>query len=307
MHYRSLPFTLRQLQYVVAVADARSFRRAAELCFVSQPALSSQVAEVESALGVKLFERDRRRVLVTAAGKELAERGRQLLLGAGALTEAARRFVNPLEGVLRVGVIPTIGPYLVPLLDPALRASYPSLSLRWLEEKTEVLVQRVQEGELDLALLALETDIGGLDHDTVLVDPFLLAAPPGDPLAGGDGPVPPGVLNERDVLLLDEGHCFRDQALDLCSTVGAREMGFRATSLATLVQMVAGGTGITLLPEIAVGLENRHDLLVTRPFESPPPRRTIAFAWRPQSPFAEAFHALTRVAREAVATHRGAV
>ncbi len=301
MHYRTLPFTLRQLQYVVAVADARNFRRAAELCFVSQPALSAQVAEVEAALGVKLFERDRRRVLVTAAGEDLAERARQLLLGAGALMEAAKRFLNPLEGVLRVGVIPTIGPYLVPLLDPALRGTYPSLTLRWLEDKTEVLVQRVHEGELDLALLALEADIGGLDHDTVLVDPFLLAAPPSDPLGRGDGAVPAEILNERDVLLLDEGHCFRDQALDLCSSVGAREMGFRATSLATLVQMVAGGTGITLLPEIAIELENRHGLLVTRAFESPSPRRTIAFAWRPGSPFADAFRALTATARVAVA------
>ena len=301
MHFRTLPFTLRQLQYVVAVAGTLNFRRAAEACFVSQPALSAQVAEVEAALGVKLFERDRRRVLVTAAGEDLVARARQLLLSAGALTDDAKRFLNPLDGVLRVGVIPTIGPYLVPVLDPALRAAYPSLSLRWLEDKTEVLVRRVLDGELDLALLVLEAEIGGLDHDTVHVDPFLLAVPRADPLAQTEGALPAAVLHERDVLLLDEGHCFRDQVLDLCSAVGAREMGFRATSLATLVQMVAGGAGITLLPGIAVELENRQGLLATRVFESPPPRRTIAFAWRPGSPNADAFRRLTRTARETVA------
>src|SRR5215510_15174538 len=164
---RTYNFTLRQIQYAVAVADTLSFRRAAERCNVSQPSLSAQVAEMEAALGVPLFERDRRGVLITAAGHELVARARRVLLEADDFIEAAHRFVDPLAGTLRIGVIPTIGPYLLPRVVPVLNKAYPRLMLIWIEDKTEVLVRSVGHGELDAALLALEADLGDLDHDVL--------------------------------------------------------------------------------------------------------------------------------------------
>src|SRR5215470_9943237 len=161
---KSYNFTLRQLQYIVAVADMMSFRRAAERCNVSQPSLSAQVAEMEAALGVPLFERDRRGVLVTAAGLELITRARRVLVEADDLTESANRFVDPLAGTLRIGVIPTIAPYLLPHVVPALRKAYPQLTFIWIEDKTETLVRSVNHGLLDSALLALEANIGDLEH-----------------------------------------------------------------------------------------------------------------------------------------------
>ena len=160
-------FSLRQIQYAVAVADLKSFRRAAERCNVSQPSLSSQVAEIETALGVRLFERDRRGVMITTAGTELIERMRRVLVETDDLSKAARRFVDPLAGTLRIGVIPTIGPYLLPAAAAALRKELPRLALAWLEDKTEALVRRVRLGKLDGALLALESDIGDLSYETI--------------------------------------------------------------------------------------------------------------------------------------------
>src|ERR671925_1279283 len=166
---KSFNFTLRQLQYVVAVAEMLSFRRAAERCNVSQPSLSAQVAELETALGFSLFERDRRGVLVTAAGQEIISRARRVLVEADDFVETANRFLDPLAGTLRIGVIPTIGPYLLPRVVPALRKAYPRMMLIWIEDKTEVLVRRVAHGDLDAALLALESDLGDLEHDVVTV------------------------------------------------------------------------------------------------------------------------------------------
>jgi LysR family hydrogen peroxide-inducible transcriptional activator len=296
---RTLPLTLRQLQYVVAVADAKSFRRAAERCHVSQPSLSAQVAELEGALGVRLFERDRRRVLLTPAGEELVGRARRVLLEAEDLTEVAKRHVDPLAGTLRVGVIPTIGPYLLPAIDPALRKAFPRLALLWTEDKTPVLVQRLERGELDAAFLALEADLGDLEHEVVGRDPFVLATAKDHRLAQGSRPVRVDDLRDEHVLLLDEGHCFRNQALDLCAKAGIEEMGFRATSLATLAQMTAAGSGITLLPELAVEVENRRGQLAIRPFGKPIPQRTIVLAWRRRSALAESLRAIAAQARTA--------
>jgi LysR family transcriptional regulator, hydrogen peroxide-inducible genes activator len=293
------PFTLRQLQYVVAVAEAKSFRGAAERCFVSQPSLSSQIAEVEGALGVRLFERDRRRVLLTPAGEEIVARARRVLLAADDVGDAAKRHVDPLAGTLRIGVIPTMGPYLLPEIDPALRQAFPRLNLVWTEDKTEVLVGRVQHGVLEAALLALEADLGGLEHEVVGHDPFVLALPMGHPLAKSQKPLPVRDLDHEAVLLLDEGHCLRDQALELCSTAGAEELGFRATSLGTLAQMVAGGSAITLLPETALEVENRRGLLAIRPFAAPVPSRTVVLAWRRGSALTESLRHIAREARKA--------
>ncbi len=292
-----LPFTLRQLQYVVAVAETGGFRRAAEHCHVSQPSLSAQVAEVERALGVVLFERRPRRVLPTPAGAALVERARRLLVDAGELAAAARRLDDPLAGTLRVGVIPTVGPYLLPEIDPALREAFERLELVWREDRTAGLVRAIEGGDLDAAIVALESDLGSLEHRRLGRDPFVLALPPGHRLARGRGRVDLGALGGERVLLLDDGHCLRDQALSICSTVGVVEPGFRATSLPTLVQMVAGGLGVTLLPQMAVEAETRHRALRIRRLAEPEPARTVVLVWRPRSPLAGAFGRLVDVAR----------
>ncbi len=303
MSFAPLPLTLRQLQYLVAIDDAKSFRRAAERCRVAQPSLSAQVAELERALGVQVFERSRRGVLLTAAGGELVERARRVLLEADDLVDAARRFVDPLEGTLRIGVIPTIGPYLLPDVVPALHAEYPKLSLLWVEDKTDVLVRKIARGELDAALLALEADLGELEHEVIASDPFLLATPVDHPLARGTRPVRPEELGGEKVLLLDDGHCFREQALTYCQGAKAEELGFRATSLSTLAQMVSSGAGVTLLPSVAVETETRRSALVIRRFARPVPARTIVLARRPRTPLAPALHRIAFTLRAAFPKH----
>jgi LysR family hydrogen peroxide-inducible transcriptional activator len=291
------PFTLRQLQYAVAIADTLSFRKAAERCRVAQPSLSAQLAELETALGVRLFERDRRRVLLTTAGRELVERARHVLREADDLFEKARRAQDPLAGTLRIGVIPTISPYLLPRLTTAFRAAFPRLTILWTEDKTENCVRALDEGNLDAALLALEADVGDLEHAVIGIDPFVLATPPGHPLSTKTTPLRPNDLRDADVLLLDDGHCFREQALAVCTTAKAHELEFRATSLPTLAQMVAGGAGITLLPNMAVPTEAKRARLRVRPFAAPAPKRTIVLSWRKRSPLAGALEALATEAR----------
>lgn len=274
------PFTLRQLQYFVEIAQTRSFRRAADACHVSQPALSAQLAALEAALGVRLFDRDRRHVLPTAAGQQLLDRARRTLLDADDLIEAARLSRDPLSGTLRIGVIPTLSPYLLPELVPAVHAAYPRLTILWIEQKTEVLIEQLQAGALDGALLALEASIGDVDREIIGKDPFVLAAPLGHPLAEPRGPARLRDLDDSAVLLLDEGHCLRDQALAFCKRAGAHELDFRATSLSTLVQIVASGAGVTLLPRVALPVETRRAEIAVRPITDPAPYRTIALAWR---------------------------
>jgi|MudIll2142460700_1097286.scaffolds.fasta_scaffold189906_2 LysR family hydrogen peroxide-inducible transcriptional activator len=294
------PVTLRQLQYVVAVADTRSFRRAAERCRVSQPSLSAQVAEAEHALGVRFFERDRRRVIVTAAGAALIERARRLLLEADDLVEEARRVSDPLAGTLRLGVLPTIGPYLLPAVAPALRRAFPKLLLVWSEEKTADLVSRVAAGDLDGALVAREASLGDLVLAPLGVDPFVLAAARSHPLARSSAPVSLGSLSGEHVLLLDDGHCLREQALAVCSEAAAEELGFRATSLPTLVEMVASGAGVTLLPRIAARAEGRRTDIRMRPFADPAPGRTLVLAWRRGSAVEPALRAVADTIRSAL-------
>jgi len=248
---------------------------------------------------VRLFERDRRRVLVTAAGKEVLERARRVLVEADDLSAAAERAGDPLAGALRIGVIPTISPYLLPSVAPGLRAAYPRLTTVWVEDKTEPLVQALDAGALDAALLALEAPIGDVEHAVVAVDPFVLATRRDDPLGAKASPARPAELRQAAVLLLDDGHCFRDQALALCSTAKARELEFRATSLPTLAQMVAGGAGVTILPQLAVPTEAARAGLRVRAFASPVPHRTIALCWRKRSPLSSALKALAVTIRAA--------
>ena len=250
------------------------------LCRVAQPSLSAQIAEVERALGTRLFERDRRRVFPTPAGAVLLERIRALLVAADDLAVAASQLGDPLVGPLHLGVIPTIAPYLLPDLLPAMRRRHPGLQPLWREDKTDVLAAMVSAGELVAALVALEAPLPGLARRPLGHDPFVLCAPRKHPLASGRGPLPTSALADQNVLLLDEGHCLREQALAVCSVEGALEPGFRATSLATLVQVVAGGAGVTLLPRLAVPVERRRAPVVLRRFAKPEPRRTLGLVWR---------------------------
>src|SRR5512137_1854488 len=293
------PFTLRQLQYVAAVAELRSFRRAAERCHVSQPSLSAQVIQLEEALGVRLFERGGRRVLVTAAGEVVLPRLRRLLLEADDLADSVRQLGDPLSGTLRLGVIPTISPYLLPEVVPEMRARHPGLSAVWVEDKTETLMEALRDGRLDGALLALEAPLGEVEKEVICEDPFVLVAPPGHPLVQSSAPATPQEMRGAGFLLLDDGHCFRDQALDYCATARGRELDFRATSLATLAQMVAGGAGVTLLPRLAVPVENRRSELSVRRLAIPEPHRTLALVWRPRSPLGPALRLLGQTLREA--------
>ncbi len=293
------PFTLRQLQYALAVADELSFHRAAARCHVSQPSLSAQLAELEESLGVRLFERDRRRVLVTAAGKPLLEQARRVVLGADDLVELALRGGDPFVGKLTLGVIPTVSPYLLPKVTPVLHQRFPKLTLSWMEEKTAVLVQALADGRLDGAVVALEAELGPVEQVVIAKDQFVLATPVDHPLAHGAGGVSRRELAGADVLLLDEGHCLREQALEYCSRTRAHELEFRATSLPTLVQMVAGGAGVTLLPGLAVETEAARAQVALRPFEAPAPERTIALIFRRRSPFTESLTTLAKVMRDA--------
>ncbi|HEY2902438.1 MAG TPA: LysR substrate-binding domain-containing protein [Polyangia bacterium] len=292
------PFSTRQLQYAVAVADARSFRRAAALCGVSQPSLSAQLGLLEDALGVRLFERDRRRVLPTAAGEDLVARARRVLLETDDLLNAARRLGDPLAGVLRLGVIPTISPYLLPEIVPPMRRAHPRLTVRWIEDKTATLVRHLHAGELDAALLALEAELGDLQSELIGRDPFVLAVPRKHPLARATGAATLADLRGASVLLLDDGHCLRGQALALCANARTEELGFRATSLPTLAQMVSAGAGVTLLPRLAVPTESRRSALVIRPLADPTAHRTIALVWRPTSPLVPSLRKLAATIRQ---------
>ncbi len=295
--------TLRQLEYFVALAERLNFRRAAEACFVSQPSLSAQIAGLEGTLGVQLFERDRRGVRLTAAGEALVPGARETLAACGRLGQLARSFGAPLTGPLRLGAIPTVGPYLLPRVLPAIARDWPELQVYLREDTTARLLEGLEAGRLDLLLLAIDLDLGSVETMPLFSDPFVVAVPEGDELAGAEE-AQPSDLDGRDVLLLEEGHCLRDQALPICTAAGADEMsGFRGTSLGTIAQMVAAGLGVTLLPELAVEREAAAAPgLRTIPFGSDGPSRSIGLAWRASSPREAEFRTLGETLQRAWAS-----
>jgi len=290
--------SLRQLECLVAVAEHLSFRRAAEVVGITQPALSLQIQQLERMLGLHLFERDRRRVLATPSGEALAARAREALAEVDAFVETASNLLDPLAGTLRLGVIPTIAPYVLPALVAAARKKLPKLRLLLREDQTARLVEQVQAGKLDLALLALEADLGALETRTLYADPFVLTVPGTHALAARKQAKEQD-LAEESVLLLEDGHCLRDQALAICRRGGARELGdFRASSLNTLVRMVASGAGITLLPAMSLEHEiHGQDRLTTLPLERRPVR-TIGLAYRASTARRALFERLSELLRE---------
>ncbi len=274
--------SLRQLRYLVAVADRLNFRAAAESCFVTQSTLSAGIKELENQLGVELVERDKRHVRLTRAGEEVVAKARALVAQAHDLVDTARRAAEPLAGPFRLGVIPTIAPFLLPRVAPKLREAYPRLKLYLREDLTERLLDRVRSAELDAALIALPYETGELAVRELFRDEFWFVARSDDPLAR-EKAVAVERLEPRDIVLLEEGHCLRDHAIVACGVRAPGEApAVEATSLATLVQMVEGGLGVTLLPEMTLkaGILSGTSL-IARPFARRVPARTIALVSRP--------------------------
>jgi LysR family hydrogen peroxide-inducible transcriptional activator len=292
--------SIRQLEYLVAVADELHFGRAARACAVTQPALSTQIQQLEDLLGMQLFERSRRGVIVTPLGEEIVERARAALREIDSLRDVSQR-MRPMQGSLRLGVIPTIAPYVLPGWLSEVRAAFPELQVWLREDQTERIVALLDKGSLDLLLLALPA--GDTHHESMLLfqEPFVLAVPPTHRLASPSRrEIRESELEGEEVLLLEDGHCFRDQALEVCSRAGARESArIRATSLNTLAQMTASGLGITLLPASAVPTQTRDTRdLVIHPFAPPIPTREVGLLWRGGSAREEEFRMLGEFLRE---------
>ena len=276
---------LRDLHYLVALAEQRHFGHAAQACFVSQPTLSTQIKKLEEELGVALVERTPRKVLLTDVGREIAARARDVLNEVEQIKCIARRTLDPESGTVRLGIFPTLGPYLLPHVVPQLRQRFPRLELLLVEEKTEEVLRRLREGKLDAGILALPVHDDSLHAEFLFEEPFLLAVPQSHPLAKRAS-LKLTELGEHSLLLLEDGHCLRDQALEVCQLAGAAEKGgFRATSLETLRQMVAAEVGITLLPTLAVKppVAQAPNMRLIEFRGNHPPSRRIAMLWRKSS------------------------
>lgn len=269
---------IRDLKYFVAVAELEHFGRAAEQCYVSQPTLSGQIKKLESTLGVTLFERTNRKVMLTEIGHQILRHAKQVLAEVDTLQEAATYAGDPLGGKFRLGAFPTLAPYFFPSIVPKIKESLPQLRLILMEEKTDRLIEHLKDGTLDAAFLALPVEDGFLISQALFEDEFVLALPPGHPW-GASSSIDQHNLQDQTLLLLEEGHCLRDQSLDVCGRHGvAEEQDFKATSLETLRQMVKAGTGMTFMPAIAI---HRHEKGIHYvPFNDPKPFRSIGLVWR---------------------------
>ncbi|MEZ5438432.1 MAG: DNA-binding transcriptional regulator OxyR [Lysobacteraceae bacterium] len=284
---------LRDLRYLVALSEHRHFGRAAAACFVSQPTLSTQIKKLEEQLEVTLIERAPRRVMLTPVGRDIAERARRILGEVEQIKETARRATDPESGTIRLGIFPTLGPYLLPHVVPHIRKRFPRLELLLVEEKTEVILRRLREGQLDAGILALPLNDDQLHIEALFDEPFVLAVPESHPFAKRKT-LKTDELATESLLLLEDGHCLRDQALDVCQLAGAVEKpGFRATSLETLRQMVAANVGITLLPTLAIKPPiPRLDAIHLLRFDGEAPHRQIAMVWRRSSAMGDMLQAL---------------
>jgi LysR family transcriptional regulator, hydrogen peroxide-inducible genes activator len=293
---------LKDLRYLVAVADTRHFGKAAERTFVSQPTLSAQLKKLEEYLGVQLIERAPKRVALTGAGEAVVARARRMLEASDEIVELSKSFRDPLAGSLKLALLPTIGPYLLPNVAPRIRKSLPRIELMLYEYQTVPMLEKLRAGEIDVGILALPVDLDGLEARELYREPFVVAMPTNHKLADRSNVKIDDLRNET-LLLLEDGHCLRDQALEVCGRVSLHEkQDFRATSLETLRQMVAAGSGITLLPELAArGAYGNARGVQTRPFAKPYPTRTIGAVWRKTSARTAAIEALcTEIAEHAL-------
>ena len=287
---------LKDLQYLVALADTRHFGKAAAKCFVSQPTLSAQLKKLEDSLGAPLIERQPRNVTLTEIGERVVERARRMLSDSDEIIDLAKHSRDPLAGNLRVALIPTIGPYLLPIVAGTLRKQLPRLKLLLNEYQTEPLLERLKSGSIDVGILALPIDVDGLVARTLYDEHFTVAMPANHRLAQR-ARVKLQDLADEKLLLLEDGHCLRAQALEVCSRIGLHENDdYRATSLETLRQMVAAGHGITLLPELAAEASHGDERsLAVRPFTKPAPKRTVGAVWRKSSTRVAAIEALCEI------------
>jgi LysR family hydrogen peroxide-inducible transcriptional activator len=277
--------TIKQLRYLCAVVEHGHFGRAARACHVSQSTLSAGILELEEVLGASLLERNNRSLVLTALGEEVVERARGLLLDVEDLVALCQASAEPLSGRLRLGVIPTIAPFLLPSLLKALRADYPEFTPFIREDLTEALIEALHRGELDLLLLALPVAAEGVDTMHLFDDPFFLASPSQHPLAAKKQ-LDTANLQGQELLLLEDGHCLRDHALEACKLRGSEyKVPYQATSLTTIVQMVASGIGVTLVPGMAVtaGALAAPEVTIT-PFSDPSVSREIGLMWRKKTP-----------------------
>ena len=287
---------LKDLRYLIAVADTGHFGKAAERCFISQPTLSAQLKKLEEYLGVPLVERQPRHAILTPAGKDIVARARRIVEASDEVVEIARTHRDPLAGRLRVAFLPTIGPYLLPGVAPKLHKALPRLELMLYEYQTGPMLEKLRAGDIDMGVLALPVELDGLAARNLYDEAFVVAAPANDPLATKKQ-IKVDDLAGVTLLLLEDGHCLRDQALDVCSRIDVREeQDFRATSIETLRQMVAAGAGATLLPELATrgGYATPRGLVV-RPFAKPAPTRRIGAIWRKSTPRSVAIDAVAKV------------
>jgi LysR family hydrogen peroxide-inducible transcriptional activator len=288
--------TLKHLRYFEAISRHGHFGRAAKACGVSQPALSVQIKELETLLGAPLIERSARQIRLSSLGEALAERARDILRAVDELGDLARASRGPLTGRLRIGVIPTIAPYLLPGLMKALDAQNPKLDIRPREAITERLISELDAGRLDFAIVALPVSEPALHEEPLFDEEFVLVRP----IADADKPVPNSErLREMRLLLLEEGHCFRDQALSFCnlSTLAARDL-MEGSSLSTLVQMVGAGIGVTLIPEMAVPTEVRSAEVSVVRLSAPRPKRTVGMVWRKTNPLAPQLSEIAHMLRD---------
>ncbi|WP_324779321.1 LysR substrate-binding domain-containing protein [Thiobacillus sedimenti] len=285
--------TLQELKYLVALADHGHFGRAAEACFITQSTLSTQIKKLEDFLGVTLFDRSLKRVTPTPIGKEILAAARNIVEEAERIRELAKHAQDPMARTLHLGVIPTLGPYYLPHALTLVHRKHPGLRLLLREEMTPQILEHLVDGSLDAGLLALPVNDDALRVEPVFHEPFYAALPAGHALAARDTLKVTDLLKEK-LLLLDEGHCLRDQALDVCGARQDRREEVRATSLETLRQMVGMGLGVTLLPALAVDAAPRvsRKAVEIRPFRMPAPGRTIGLVWRRRAPFPETFERL---------------
>ncbi len=272
---------LRELEYLVAIDEELNFKRAADRCFVSQPTLSGQLKKLENELGVMLVERNQRQVLMTDVGSAIVQQAREILASTKAIREIAQSFHDPMSGEMHVGLIPTVAPYLLPVIMNALNKHYPALKLWLHEHQTSTLLAMLRRAELDVLILALPVETDEFAELDLYNEDFWLAVPSTDELANKSR-IELADLNNHEMLLLEEGHCLRGQALDVCFMAGASaHSGFQATSLETLRHMVSEGMGMTLMPELSVPKRNlKNDSIRYLPFSKPAPTRRIGLLYR---------------------------
>lgn len=292
--------SMRHLRYFEALARHGHFGRAAEACAISQPALSVQMKELEDLLGAPLIERSARQVRLTSLGETFAVRAGDILRAVEDLEDLARASQGPLTGPLRLGVIPTVAPYLLPALIHRLTERFPGLDLRPREAVTHRLVAALNDGRLEAAIVALPLSEPTLHEHPLFEEEFVLVRPKAD----AQKPVPcPETLREMRLLLLEEGHCFRDQALAFCKTASMPRNLMEGSSLATLVQMVSAGIGVTLIPEIAVAVETRSAAVAVARLKEPRPTRTLGLVWRRTNPLADQLVLVAEIVRQCSAAH----